>query len=87
MFADAKRTSIPRREEVLPDALEHDTHFVCAGDDLPISTNGISPPRSRPMPAEDFITFLRSLHRVDRLIGDFYMELQRLGMAEDTWSS
>jgi arylsulfatase A-like enzyme len=33
---------------------------------------------------EDFTTFLHSLHRVDRLIGEFYSELERLGLADDT---
>jgi arylsulfatase A-like enzyme len=33
---------------------------------------------------EDFANFLRSLHRADALIGSFYEELEKLGLADDT---
>jgi arylsulfatase A-like enzyme len=40
--------------------------------------------RSDPVLKEEFIRYLRTIWSVDRFIGDFYDELERLGLAEDT---
>jgi arylsulfatase A-like enzyme len=88
MFADAKRyVRSAQGKKFFLMLWNYDTHFpFCDGGDTTEFDEQYFPPavRADAERKEDFVTFLRSLHRVDRLIGDFYGELERLGLADDT---
>jgi arylsulfatase A-like enzyme len=88
MFADAKRyVRSAQGKRFFLMLWNYDTHypFIDGGDKTDFDEQFFTPAvRADAERKEDFTTFLRSLHRVDRLIGDFYGELERLGLADDT---
>jgi arylsulfatase A-like enzyme len=88
MFADGKRfVRESKGKKFYLMMWNYDTHspYFDGGDDLPLDKSIF--PAALEGDAErtdEFRAFLRSIHRVDALIGDFYRDLEGQGLADDT---
>jgi glucan phosphoethanolaminetransferase (alkaline phosphatase superfamily) len=88
MFADGKRfVRESKGKKFYLMMWNYDTHspYFNGGDDLPLDDavfpSALNGDAER---TDEFRAFLRSIHRVDALIGDFYRDLEEQGLADDT---
>jgi arylsulfatase A-like enzyme len=88
MFADGKRyLRAAKGKKFFLMLWNYDTHTPYYDGDDSLTVDERCFPAAVASDAEkreELCTYLRSLHRVDALIGDFYRELESLGLAEDT---